>query len=405
MTADIRVLSDEADLVAASNVFRAAMVGFPPLAGLEPGRVGKLVEPGRTLGAFVDDELVATSESAASTLTLPGGRRVTHAAVTHVGVLPSHTRRGIATELMTHQLRDLHARHEVVASLRASEATIYERFGYGVASTSQTVEVLTSGAALRTGVPRGGPVRLVDPPESWDALPRIHDRTRSQRPGSIDRPAVWWENQRLRAEGDPGARYVGLHGEPGSETGFVRYHPVGTDRWFTSSERTVVVDDFYAPTPDAYVGLLRFLIDLDLVDRLVFTSLAPDDPLPWLLTDRRAARVTGARDETWLRVIDVAAALDARRFAGDGSVAVFVEDPLLAHNSATFEISAGGVRNTESPAELTIGVAALGAVLLGAVTWSALALAGLVEVRDAGALAEADALFGWWPAPHAGIYF
>jgi hypothetical protein len=54
---------------------------------------------------------------------------------------------------------------------------------------------------------------------------------------------------------------------------------------------------------------------------------------------------------------------------------------------------------------LTIGVAALGAVLLGAVTWSALALAGLVEVRDAGALAQADALFGWWPAPHAGIYF
>jgi predicted acetyltransferase len=282
MTADIRVLSDDADLVAAANVFRAAMVGFGPLTGQDASRVGKLVEPGRTLGVFVDGELVATTDSAASTLTVPGGQRVPHAAVTHVGVLPSHTRRGIASELMTRQLRDLQARGEVVATLRASEATIYERFGYGVASTSQTLEVQTARAALRSEVPRGGPVRLVGTAESWDVLPRIVDGTRPQRPGTIDRPAVWWENQRMRAEGDSSPRYVGLHGEPGSETGFVRYHPVGTEAWFTSAERTVVVDDFYAPTPGAYVGLLRFLIDLDLIDKLVFASLPLDDPLPWL---------------------------------------------------------------------------------------------------------------------------
>jgi predicted acetyltransferase len=405
MTADIRVLSEDADLVAAANVFRAAMVGFRPLTGQDAGRIGKLVEPGRTLGAFVDGELVATTDSAASMLTVPGGTRLPHAAVTHVGVRPSYTRRGIASDLMAHQLRDLYARGEVVATLRASEATIYERFGYGVATTSQTIEVLTVRAAFRPEVPRGGPVRLIDTAESWDVLPRIVDGTRPPRPGAIGRPAVWWENQRLRAEGDPGPRYVALHGDAGSETGFVRYHPVGTEAWFTSAERTVVVDDFYAPTPAAYIGLLRFLIELDLVDKLVFTSLALDDPLPWLLTDRRAARVTGARDETWLRVIDVAAALGAHRFSGAGSVTVSVDDPILAHNSATFEISAGGVRRTESPAQLSVGVATLGALLLGGLTWSVLASVGLVDVVDRDAVAEVDGLFGTWPAPHAGIYF
>ena len=84
-----------------------------------------------------------------SGLTLPGGVVVGHAAVTHIGVLPSFTRKGIATELIQHQLRDIAARGEVVATLRASEATIYERYGYGVASSSQTVEVQTARAELR----------------------------------------------------------------------------------------------------------------------------------------------------------------------------------------------------------------------------------------------------------------
>jgi predicted acetyltransferase len=405
MSAEIRVLSDDADLAAAANVFRAAMIGFRALNGSEQGQVGKLVEPGRTLGAFVDGELVATTDSAASTLTLPGGRTVPHAAVTHVGVLPSHTRRGIASELLTRQLRDLRARGEVVASLRASEATIYERFGYGVASTSQAVEVVTARAALRPGVLDGASVRLVDPGTAWDVLPRIYDRTRAHRPGTIDRPAVWWEHQRLRAAGDPTPRYVGLYGEPGSQTGFVRYHPVGTEAWFTSSERTVVVDDLHAPSPRTYVGLVRFLLELDLVDRLIFTSLPVDDPLPWLLRDRRAARVTGTRDETWLRVLDVRAALAARTFVGDGSVVVEVDDALLHENSGTFEISARGVRSVGAAAQLTIGVAGLGSLLLGAVGWGSLVLAGLVGVHDPAALAAADALFGSWPAPHAGMYF
>ena len=38
MTTDIRVLDSEEDLLAAANVFRVAMVGFPPLRDLAPGQ-------------------------------------------------------------------------------------------------------------------------------------------------------------------------------------------------------------------------------------------------------------------------------------------------------------------------------------------------------------------------------
>ena len=147
MTTEIRVLDSEDDLIAAANVFRTAMIGFPRM-DLAPGQIAQLLEPGRTIGAFVDDQLAGTADAVTSRLTLPGGTLVGHAAVTHIGVLPSFTRRGVATDLVRHQLRDVAARGEAVATLRASEATIYERYGYGVASSSQTVEVQTARAAL-----------------------------------------------------------------------------------------------------------------------------------------------------------------------------------------------------------------------------------------------------------------
>jgi predicted acetyltransferase len=405
MITEIRVLDGEDDLLAAANVFRAAMVGIPPLSNLQPGQITRLLEPGRTVGAFVGGQLVGTADAATSGLTLPGGAIVGHAAVSHIGVLPSFTRKGIATELMEHQLRDIAARGEVAATLRASEATIYERYGYGVASSSQSVEVQTARAALRPDVGAGGPVRLLDAAEAWDVLPRICAGNRPSRPGTIGRPEVWWQGLRLRTESFSGPSYVAVYGEPGSESGFARYRPIDTEAWFASEQRTIVVEDFFAPTTDAYLGLLRFLLGLDLIDRVVFWMLPVDDPLPWLLLDRRAVRVTRVYDETWLRVVDAQKALAARRYVGDGAVTVAVNDPLLPNNSATFTIAGDGAEPTERRPQLRVGIAGLGAVLLGGTTWRSLAVAGLARADDPAALVVADRLFTVRDAPHAGFFF
>ncbi|WP_118913822.1 GNAT family N-acetyltransferase [Mycobacterium shigaense] len=405
MTIELRVLETEDDLVAALNLFRVAMVGFPPLPDLPAGQITALLDPGRTLGAFVDGQLVGTTDAVTSTLTLPGGATVGHAAVTHIGVLPSFTRRGIATDLIRHQLRDIAARGEVVATLRASEATIYERYGYGVASSAQTVEVHTTRATLRPGVTVGGPVRLLGVAEVWDTLPRIYDANRPSRPGTIARPASWWHGVRMRTESASGAWYVAVYGEPGAESGFVRYRPTGTERWFVSDQRTIVVEDFFAPTIDAWVGLVRFLLELDLIDRVTFWMLPVDNPLPWLLTDRRAVKVTAVRDETWLRVVDAGAALGSRRYAGAGSVTISVNDPLLQQNSLAFAITADGAEATKRPAQIHVGIEGLGAALLGGTTWRSLALAGLARADDPAILAVADRLFGVPEAPYSGTFF
>lgn len=375
------------------------------MSDLEADQIRRLLEPGRTIGAFVDGQLVGTADAQTSTLTLPGGARVGHAAVTHIGVLPSFTRRGVATDLVRHQLHDVAARGEPVATLRASEATIYERYGYGVATRSQTVEVQTARAKLRPGAPAGGPVRLLDPTDVWEALPRIYGENRPSRPGTIDRPGMWWQGIRLRTESASGPWYVAVHGAAGRETGFARYRPIDTDKWFVSDQRTIVVEDFFAPDSESYVGLLRFLLGLDLIDRVVFFMMPVDDPMPWLLLDQRAAKVTNAHDETWLRIIDAEKALAARQYAGDSEVAIAVEDSLLPGNSRTLSVTPDGAERVDRNPQVHVGVAGLAAVLLGGATWRSLALAGVARAEDPAHLVAADRLFAWPEAPHAGFFF
>lgn len=405
VTTEIRVLDREDDLIAAANVFRTAMIGFPRLADLAPGQITRLLEPGRTIGAFVDDQLVGTADAVTSRLTLPGETMVGHAAVTHIGVLPSFTRRGVATDLIRHQLNDFAARGEAVATLRASEATIYERYGYGVASSSQTVEVQTARAALRPGVAAGGQVRSLDPADVWDVLPRIYADNRPSRPGTIDRPDVWWYGARLRAESGAGPWYVAVHGVPGSETGFVRYRPIDTEKWFVSDQRTIVVEDFFAPDVDSYLGLLRFLLGLDLIDRVVFWMLPVDDPLPWLLLDQRAARVTATHDETWLRIVNVEKALAARQYAASEPLTIAVDDSLLSDNSITVTVTGDGAERTDQHPQLHVGIEGLAAVLLGGTTWRSLAVAGLARAEDPADISVADRLFAVRDAPFAGFFF
>ena len=133
--------------------------------------------------------------------------------------------------------------------------------------------------------------------------------------------------------------------------------------------------------------------------------LPVDDPLPWLLVDRRGARTTAVRDETWLRVIDAEKALGARRYTGDGAVTIAVNDPLLPANSARFTVTPDGAEPTDRRADLHVGAEGLGAVLLGGAGWRRLADAGLVRADDPAALAVADRLFAVPDAPHAGFFF
>jgi len=396
------VLTDERELRRSLRVFVTSLVSFPPPPGDE--KTGDFFEPGRTLGAFVDGELVGTASSLSGWINVPGGARVPQAMVTDVGVLPTHTRRGLARALITHQLEQIAARGEPIATLRATEAVIYERFGYGIASSAADLEVTVARARFRPGLPAGGPVRMLDPEQAWAVLPGIYAPLR--RPGGIGRSRYWWRQQELFAGRAGGARQVVVHGPVGAEDGFARYQPQGQGgSWHDGPEHAIVVNDFVAHTERARLGLLRYLLSIDLVSQLKLTTVPVDHGLEKLLLDERAVRTTALADETWLRLIDVPAALAARAYQGPGSVVLDVNDELLPANTGRYSVSAGGVERTEAAAQLSLDVAALAAVYLGGTRWWQLALAGRVIEREDGALAAADRLFAADRQPYAGTMF
>src|SRR5437667_9400344 len=73
------------------------------------------------------EPIVATAGAFPFRITVPGGAHVAVAGVTTVTVHPTHRRRGLLRWMMAEQLDDVAQRHEPLAVLTASEASIYER--------------------------------------------------------------------------------------------------------------------------------------------------------------------------------------------------------------------------------------------------------------------------------------
>ena len=103
----------------------------------------------RCIGAFdASGRLCGVARAFGTELTVPGGS-VAAAAVSSVGVLPTHRRQGHLTRMMRNQLDDIAGRGEPVAALVAAEYPIYGRYGYGVAAEACELRIEARQAQWR----------------------------------------------------------------------------------------------------------------------------------------------------------------------------------------------------------------------------------------------------------------
>ena len=351
----------------------------------------------RTTAAFDGDRVVGTLRSFASTLTVPGGAIVPSAALTNVTVAPTHRRQGLLRRMLEPDLTAAKERGEPVGMLIAAEFPIYGRFGYGSAADHAEYEI--DARTARFEQPGSGTVELVDAAELRKQAPAVYERLRRAQPGFIERDERWWDRtlQITPAPGDkPYKGYLAVHrNDAGEAEGYVRYRTDG--KWDVRRPNgTLEVDELVAVTADAYARLWRFCCEVDWVARVRAGDRRATEALPWLVEDGRHVVQQWRADFLWVRMLDVATALEARTYLTPGRVVLEITDAQgLATGRFALDGGPGGATcapSTESPG-LTLSAESLGAAYLGGVALRTLAASGRLDVHDDAALATADAMF------------
>ncbi len=343
----------------------------------------------RSIAVFDGTGIVGGAHSHLLEMSVPGGVAAV-AGVSNVAVQPTHRRRGIMTNMMRHQLDGIHERGEPLAALFATESLIYGRFGYGVGSIHEfwTLERHHNAYAVKHDPP--GDVVFIDPSDMVEILPDIARRGTEGRPGVFQRPMHQWQRESQLPEhwqGGPGGLFYALYVENDQIEGYVSYR---------TRRPALIVNELMVTTPAANVALWRFCFDMDLIERTEAVKRPQDDPMPWLLADPRRLQ-RSARDGLWLRIVDVASALQLRHYLSDDRLNLQVRDDFCSWNSACFELEGSldgaDCRPTDASPDLTVSVSALASAYLGAASFTTLAQAGLAEERSAGALLRADRMF------------
>lgn len=356
----------------------------------------------RSIGVYDDGGVepavpVATTASWVMDLTVDPGAYLPMWSISAVTVSPTHRRRGIARSLLQGELRAAAAAGLPIAGLTVSEATIYGRFGFGPAVHTADWRIDARRAGWVGPVPTGGRLDQVERETLRDDLADLNARTRDERLGDIDGWPGLWRSLAGINEGKPDNKVRGVRwtDADGVVRGVLAY-TITSGEDFTRS--TLDVRALVADGVDAYAALWRYALTHDLVGTVTTSLRSIDEPLRWMIADERALVVT-ERDHHWLRVLDVAACLQARRYRVPGAVVLQVADPLrIAGGSWRLQVGDDGVGRvpqttaTDGAPVVRLGVSELSSMLLGGVRPSVLRAAGRIAC-DAETAAWLDVAF------------
>jgi predicted acetyltransferase len=359
----------------------------------------RVFEPERVFVAADGEAIVGGGASFSFQLTVPGGATIGAAGVTAVGTLPTHRRRGALKRTMRLLLEDARQHGDPVAILWASQGSIYQRFGYGIATVRGEFDILQSRAVYRTDMPPVGSTRLIDTEEAKRLLPPVYEQLRARTPGFISRTPTWWESEILsdpeRWRRGAGPKAVVVHEVDGVPDGYLIYR-VKNDWDAGASKSTLIVRELMGTTPQAQRELWRFCFGHDLIHTVRAHDQPPDHPLMLMLAEPALLRfVLGG--QLWLRIVDVAAALEARSYTAADRVVLELTDAFLPELAGRWLLDTNGdrprIERTDAAADLALDVTDLACLYLGAFSATELAEAGRTSELNPGIRERLDGMF------------
>ena len=368
---------------------RAEARAYGNRLAVDPEKLRPHFDLDRSIAVFDGGNIVGGAHSHRREMSIPGATAAV-AGVANIAVQPTHTRRGVMTGMMRHQIEDIYQRGEALAALFSSESAIYGRFGYGIGSWRERWSIERQFTSYARPYQSRGRTVFVDPEDITKDLPEISRRSAKDRPGVFQKPLHHWERESQAPEhkqGGQGGLFYAAYEEDGRLDGYVKYR---------TARPNLIVQELMAATTEAAKALWRFCFDMDLMTCTEALNRPVDDPLPWILADSRRLQ-RSVRDGLWVRLIDVGAALELRRYTHSGSLVLEVRDELCPWNDGRFRLegSAEGAacRASTSSPDLALAVSDLSSAFMGAVSFSTLAQAGLVDELTPGALMRADGMF------------
>lgn len=362
----------------------------------------------RSLGVYVGEEDPAEREPVgtfvdwASTLTVSPGVELPAWLISNVTVSPGHRRRGILRAMMDRSLADAAAAGMPVAALTVSESAIYGRFGFGACCHARRAWVRTTGHVEMRGPAATGAVTREDPREVIEEVDALQRELQLATPGSPRRPRthrlIWSDSLASENDGKGDGSFVALYRDTeGTARGAVVYRFKGWE----AEPPAVRVQAFIAADPEAWRGLVRYLLDLDLIERVEFGRLPDDGALQAALANARLVKVTDHWDDLYLRILDVKACLEGRAYvtgvAGELTLAV-TDRQGYAHGTWRLTVADGTGRverladGPEDGADLALDVAALSGLWLGGTSAVTGVRTGAVCERSPGAAVLLDTL-------------
>ena len=163
--------------------------------------------PEWTLCAF-DGPVMATSFTAFPFTMRANGTAMAMAGISAVGTRPEYRRMGLLRKIMTQAFADQRDRGQSVAALWASQAAIYQRYGFSLLHYNRRYSVDTVDIGFHDGNAGGLSVKRFTPAECGDVAKGLYRDFVADKLGYVHRASVGWQLNIFAENEEDGPMYV-----------------------------------------------------------------------------------------------------------------------------------------------------------------------------------------------------
>ncbi len=277
-----------------------------------------------------------------------GRKKVRSVDITSVATPPENRRQGLLKQLLREVLRQEAEKGINVSALYPFEFAFYRKFGYELASSTQTVKVKIPALAHFRSKTKGRWTQCVE--DDWPRFKTLYDNYCMSRFGRFDRDEMFWRRNVLKAyelTGPvPQLPYIWTD-ENGQDGAYIIYRMKNKDAqgW----ERDMRIREMVWLDEAARHEIYAFIANHDSQAEQAVWSAEPGDEVYALLSNPREATIE-YESGYMLRLLNVEKALGERAWPELGAdetaaFSVAVRDDVLPWNDGrTYRLEASGGR-------------------------------------------------------------